>query len=240
MTEPGTVERRWVMNDQSSVIVLGDGAGREYPCGTIRAVFKADGPETADRYSISEWWLEPGSQGPGEHRHEANDDTFYVLSGTATFVLDGDVVTVGPGSFVRVPHRPCRTTTATTRTSLFACSTSTCPAASSRRCRRSSPGSPTTRPRRRRRPAHVGKIRVRRRHESSPDAEMTRIFPRCGSAGCHRPPWRSGEAKTPPWGSPSSISPNSAANSSASSWGVYPSRLAGSVDHHERRLCDTP
>ncbi len=103
MTEPGTVERRLDMNDQSSVIVLGDGAGREYPCGTMRAVFKADGPETADRYSISEWWLEPGSQGPGEHRHEANDDTFYVLSGTATFILDGDVVTVGPGSFVRVP-----------------------------------------------------------------------------------------------------------------------------------------
>ena len=82
MTEPGTVERRLDMNDQSSVIVLGDGAGREYPCGTM---------------------LEPGSQGPGEHRHEANDDTFYVLSGTATFILDGDVVTVGPGSFVRVP-----------------------------------------------------------------------------------------------------------------------------------------
>jgi len=91
------------MEPTTSVIVLGDGAGRDYPCGTMRAVFKADGPETADRYSISEWWLEPGSEGPGEHRHEANDDIFYVLSGTATFVLDGAIVTAGPGSFVRVP-----------------------------------------------------------------------------------------------------------------------------------------
>ena len=68
-----------------------------------RAVFKADGPETGDRYSISEWWLEPGSSGPGEHSHDANDDVFYVLSGTATFVLDGKDVDAGPGSFVRVP-----------------------------------------------------------------------------------------------------------------------------------------
>jgi hypothetical protein len=27
--------------------------------GRIQSVFKADGAETADRYSISEWWLDP-------------------------------------------------------------------------------------------------------------------------------------------------------------------------------------
>ena len=35
--------------------------------GRIGAVFKADGEETAGRYSISEWWLEPNTQGPGAH-----------------------------------------------------------------------------------------------------------------------------------------------------------------------------
>ena len=69
----------------------------------MRAVFKADGVETADAYSISEWTLEPGSPGPGPHHHDANDDVFFVLAGVATFVLDGEEITAGPGSFVRVP-----------------------------------------------------------------------------------------------------------------------------------------
>ena len=69
----------------------------------MRAVFKADGLETADAYSISEWWLDPRSAGPGSHHHDANDDIFYVVSGTATFILDGEEIEARPGCFVRVP-----------------------------------------------------------------------------------------------------------------------------------------
>jgi hypothetical protein len=36
----------------------------------MRAVFKADGAETEDRYSVSEWWMEPRNSGPGAHHHE--------------------------------------------------------------------------------------------------------------------------------------------------------------------------
>lgn len=54
-------------------IVLDPGQGRSYPMGRISAVFKADGDETAGRYSISEWWLEPNTQGPGAHSHEDED-----------------------------------------------------------------------------------------------------------------------------------------------------------------------
>jgi len=49
--------------------------------GRIAAVFKADGAETSDRYSISEWWLEPDTQGPGARSHP-EDDVFYVVEGT--------------------------------------------------------------------------------------------------------------------------------------------------------------
>ena len=84
-------------------ILLGPDDGRSYPCGDMHAVFKADGDETARSYSISEWILEPGCQGPGPHQHDANDDTFYVLEGTVTFVLDGQVHHAPPGTFVRVP-----------------------------------------------------------------------------------------------------------------------------------------
>jgi hypothetical protein len=38
-------------------IVLAPDEGRAYPMGRIRAVFKADRAETANGYSVSEWWL---------------------------------------------------------------------------------------------------------------------------------------------------------------------------------------
>ncbi len=37
------------------VIVLRPGEGRAYEWGAMRGVFKADGKETGDAYSVSEW-----------------------------------------------------------------------------------------------------------------------------------------------------------------------------------------
>src|SRR5262245_28922935 len=83
-------------------VVLSPGAGRTYEMGRIRAVFKADGPETRAGYSISEWWLEPNTKGPGAHSHE-EDDVFYVIEGTL-WLRVGDNGLEGPkGSFVLVP-----------------------------------------------------------------------------------------------------------------------------------------
>ena len=70
--------------------------------GRISAVFKADGVETGDRYSISEWWLEPHTQGPGSHSHP-EDDVFYVIEGTMSFLIDGRWQDAPKGSFVLVP-----------------------------------------------------------------------------------------------------------------------------------------
>jgi hypothetical protein len=44
-------------------VVLGPGEGRAYPMGRLSAVFKAGGAETEQRYSISEWWLDPHIKG---------------------------------------------------------------------------------------------------------------------------------------------------------------------------------
>lgn len=60
-------------------IHLKPGAGRSYSMGGMSAVFLADGKETGDAYSISEWWLEPHTAGPGAHSHE-KDDVFFVLT----------------------------------------------------------------------------------------------------------------------------------------------------------------
>ena len=83
-------------------VVLGPGEGRAYPMGRISAVFKADGAETAEGYSNSEWWLDPHTKGPGPHSHP-EDDVFYVLAGTMSVLVGTEWIEASAGSFVLVP-----------------------------------------------------------------------------------------------------------------------------------------
>ncbi len=83
-------------------IVLEPRGGRDYPMGRLNAVFKADAEETQHAYSISEWWLEPNTAGPGAHSH-AEDDVFFVLEGTMSILIDQDWVEAPQGTFVLVP-----------------------------------------------------------------------------------------------------------------------------------------
>ncbi len=84
-------------------IFLKPGEGRDYDMGRIQARFKADGDETAGRYSISEWWMEPNTKGIGAHSHAREDEIFYVLDGTMSFLVGDEWRDAGPGSFVFVP-----------------------------------------------------------------------------------------------------------------------------------------
>jgi mannose-6-phosphate isomerase-like protein (cupin superfamily) len=95
------------MNNQDNLtkrdgIFLPPGAGRSYAMGRISAVFKADGDETQRAYSISEWWLEPHTAGPGAHAH-AEDDIFYVIEGTMSILIDNRWLDAPKGSFVLAP-----------------------------------------------------------------------------------------------------------------------------------------
>ena len=83
-------------------VVLRPGEGRAYPMGPISAVFKADGAETARGYSISEWWLDPYTKGPGPHSH-TKDDVFYILAGTMSVLVGTEWIEASAGSFVLVP-----------------------------------------------------------------------------------------------------------------------------------------
>jgi len=85
------------------VILVPPGKGRQYECGPMRASFLADGAESADRYSVSTWTVAPLSAGPGAHSHEANEELFYVIEGTMTFVVGDQRVDAPTGTFVRVP-----------------------------------------------------------------------------------------------------------------------------------------
>ena len=88
-------------------IVVAPEQGRAYEMGRMRAVFKADLEESAHRYSVSEWWLEPGTRGPGAHEH-GEDHVFYVIAGTlSVWVSDhwsGDRwLDLAKGSYVVIP-----------------------------------------------------------------------------------------------------------------------------------------
>jgi mannose-6-phosphate isomerase-like protein (cupin superfamily) len=88
-------------NSARKPIVLTPGGGRAYPMGRISAIFKADGAETAG-YSISEWWLEPNTKGPGAHSHP-EDDAFFVIEGTMSFLVGDRWIDAPAGSFVLAP-----------------------------------------------------------------------------------------------------------------------------------------
>jgi mannose-6-phosphate isomerase-like protein (cupin superfamily) len=83
-------------------IVLTPNEGRRYEMGSMSAIFKADCAETNGAYSISEWWLEPYSKGPGAHSHP-EDDVFYVLEGVMSFLIGDKWIDAPKGSFVLAP-----------------------------------------------------------------------------------------------------------------------------------------
>jgi len=92
------------MSLPKGAIVLPRNGGRRYEMGALSAVFKADDGETQERYSVSEWWLRPNSDGPGAHFHEDNDEVFYVLNGSPEIRIGEDWVSLERGSFVLIPR----------------------------------------------------------------------------------------------------------------------------------------
>lgn len=66
------------------------------------ATMKATGAQTRGRLTVAEFVNPPGFA-PPLHRHQVEDEMFYVLSGTALFHCAGAVLRAGPGDFVLLP-----------------------------------------------------------------------------------------------------------------------------------------
>jgi len=90
------------MSSPRTPVVLFPGQGRDYPMGRISASFKADGSETSSAYSISEWWLDANTKGPGVHSHP-EDDVFFVIEGTMSLLVGERWIDAPAGSFLLVP-----------------------------------------------------------------------------------------------------------------------------------------
>ena len=84
-------------------LVLAPGQGRAYECGPMLAVFKADGAETGDRYTVSEWRIAANSPGPGAHSHAENDEVFLVTEGRPSVLVGDRWHDLEAGSVIVIP-----------------------------------------------------------------------------------------------------------------------------------------
>lgn len=93
------------MNQKAELkpLVLSPDEGRTYSMGRMSAVFKADIEETNSTLSVSEWWLEPNTEGPHIHKHpEAH--LFYVIEGSLSVYLQGkNWFEAEKGSYIYIP-----------------------------------------------------------------------------------------------------------------------------------------
>ena len=55
------------------------------------------------RFNLALITIQPHRDGPGEHAHAGEDDSFYILEGELTFTVEGVDVVAGAGTFVLVP-----------------------------------------------------------------------------------------------------------------------------------------
>jgi mannose-6-phosphate isomerase-like protein (cupin superfamily) len=74
--------------------------------GEGKRVYKVEFLATSDdtpRFNLGIITLQPHRDGPELHVHDGEDDSFYILEGELTFVVEEDEVVAGPGTFVLVP-----------------------------------------------------------------------------------------------------------------------------------------
>ncbi len=83
-------------------LIVPPGGGRVYAMGRMRAIFKADGAETANLYSVSEWRLEPRTRGPLVHQHD-EDHVYYVIEGVLSVSLNDQWSEAPAGSYILIP-----------------------------------------------------------------------------------------------------------------------------------------
>lgn len=84
-------------------LVVNPNEGRSYPMGRMSAIFKADLEETNSTLSVSEWWLEPQTEGPHIHSHPESH-LFYIIDGTLTLYLEGkDWFEAQKGAYIYIP-----------------------------------------------------------------------------------------------------------------------------------------
>ena len=88
------------MNENALSLKKGDGKSF-WVLGDLYT-FKATGKETNGAYTLMEQIIQP-KNGPPPHIHRAEDEAFYILEGSFSFMYDGKETVFEQGSFVHIP-----------------------------------------------------------------------------------------------------------------------------------------
>ncbi len=89
--------------------IVPPGQGRTWTARGNVMAFKAVAEQTGGDFSLMERTVPPGARMPPPHRHVTCSEAFFVLDGTAAFLLDGAELTGGPGDFLLVPRGAAHT-----------------------------------------------------------------------------------------------------------------------------------
>ena len=96
------------MSAEFEPLVSHPAEGRDYKLGAqqnVDVVFKADGEEVANKYAITEWWIDAGGPGLDPHVHEDNDELIYVLEGPVDVLVGEDWTALEKGGLVIIPAK---------------------------------------------------------------------------------------------------------------------------------------
>jgi quercetin dioxygenase-like cupin family protein len=85
----------------SNAVLLHGGEGERLEGNRRVATIKIGREEL----SLVDFELEPGFEGPEPHTHDDHVDSFYVIDGEAEFLIGGETLLLGAGSFVAAPPR---------------------------------------------------------------------------------------------------------------------------------------
>jgi mannose-6-phosphate isomerase-like protein (cupin superfamily) len=90
------------------LIVRADDRDAAFEDGPDHGRILAFGRDTSGAYGLMELTVAPappadGPQTYGAHLHQGCEETFLVRAGSLEFLLDDQVITLGPGDFVRAP-----------------------------------------------------------------------------------------------------------------------------------------
>jgi mannose-6-phosphate isomerase-like protein (cupin superfamily) len=82
------------------VEVVERGAAEIIAAGPVTIRILEDGTHTDHRLGLVELTIAPGTDGPPQHIHHEHDETFFVISGSPTFVSGDQSITASPGTLV--------------------------------------------------------------------------------------------------------------------------------------------
>ena len=85
------------MGEQRAIVVR---PGEGLHVGNVEFMARS---EDTPRFNLAVITIQPHREGPPEHAHAAEDDSFYMLEGELVFTVEGEEVVAGPGTFVLVP-----------------------------------------------------------------------------------------------------------------------------------------